>query len=662
MRLSPGLFIILALVGLIVVLACNGESTPAATTSATGTLIQAPTSESQINIPTFEAARCQFQEPFGYSAECGYLTVPENRNKSNSPTIRLHVTIFRSQSPNPAPDPVVYLEGGPGGHALEILSLIFDRRYARFLEDRDFIIFDQRGTGFSEPSLDCPEYISLVSDTLNQDLSAEQGLELELDTVRTCCERLAIEGVDFASYNSAENAADLNVLRQALGYDEWNLYGVSYGTRLGLTEMRDFPEGIRSVILDSTYPPQVNLYTALPSNIDRAYNVLFDGCAGDPECSLAYPELETVFYDTVETLDINPVLVPMNNPFTDEQVDVLIDGVGFMDMVFESLYSADVIALLPELIFDVQNSRFETFALLLESLLADIQYFSLGMHLSVQCNEEVRFGTPEEIDAAVDAHPNVRAIFENTSSEGEGLFATCDIWGAGRAASIENQPVSGEIPTLIMAGQYDPITPPVWGQLVSETLPNSFYFEFPGLGHGAISSSGCAFDIALDFLDEPTNRPDADCIASMRGPDFIAPATQISLVPFTNSEFGITGVVPEDWTEIAPGFYGRSGVGVVSILQQAAPGLGTDQLLRLLMGQLGVNATPKTTTTRNANGLTWSLYETETQGFSIDIGLAEDDIGTAYLILFSSTASKRGLYYERVYLPAIDALTPLPNE
>ena len=123
-------------------------------------------------------AQCQFQIPPGQTVDCGYLTVPEDRSQPDGPTIRLHVAIFRSYSDNPAPDPIVYLAGGPGEHALEVASLTFNQRFAPFLADRDFIIFDQRGVGYSEPALDCQELIDLAYETLAQDLSPEEGVAL----------------------------------------------------------------------------------------------------------------------------------------------------------------------------------------------------------------------------------------------------------------------------------------------------------------------------------------------------------------------------------------------------------------------------------------------------------------------------------------------------
>ena len=166
---------------------------------------------------------------------------------------------------------------GPGGDALEIVPLVFADRFAPFLADRDFIMFDQRGTGFSEPSLACPETLELAFETIELELTDEESRTLSLEALNECRDRLAADGIDFTAYNSAENAADVNDLRIAMGYEEWNLYGISYGTRLAQTVVRDYPEGIRSIILDSAYPIESNLLTETPANLDRALTELFDG-------------------------------------------------------------------------------------------------------------------------------------------------------------------------------------------------------------------------------------------------------------------------------------------------------------------------------------------------------------------------------------------------
>ena len=645
-------------------LACGGDPSPTPAPAPVATE-QGPSPQTPLPTPSstpvpkadsravFEPADCRFRIALGRKIECGFLTVPEDRNAPSGKTIRLHVATFGSESDDPAPDPIVYLAGGPGEKSLEAVWIVFELAFSPFLKDRDFIMFDQRGAGFSEPSLDCPEILEMKDSTIGDHLSLEQKAMLEMEATFECRDRLVREGVNLAAYTSAENAADLDDLRQALGYSEWNLFGVSYGTKLALTAMRDFPVGIRSVILDSAYPLEVNLFESLPANLRRAFTVLFDGCAADASCNTAYPDLEDVFFGVVEQLNANPVTNKIKNPLTGESFDKLTDGHGLIDFLFQSLYATSIIPRLPKIIYEVRDGKFDTLAQLQGVFKVNDELFSDGMHLSVRCGEEVPFNTEEGFRAAREAYPRLRDYFSAVP-----IFTICESWGAGPAALIENEPVNSDIPTLVLAGEYDPITPPAWGRLAAESLTNSFYFEFPGVGHGASISGECPLGVALAFLDNPTREPDASCIAEMGGSGLAKSAPQIKLVPFTDEAFGIKGVVPEGWTKAAPGAHAAPSLAEVAIVQQAAPGVPPAQLLSLFAGNFGLEQSPKPVGTRDTDRLSWTLYAFEAVGQPVDLALAEGD-GTSYLVMFVGTADDRNLYYDEVFLPAIDALNPI---
>lgn len=630
---------------------------PTATAEPTATPEPAYTAE-------FESADCQFAVSPGRDVTCGYLTVPENRNDvGNGRTVRLHVAIFASDSDTPAPDPILYLEGGPGGDALETVPLVFEMRFAPFLADHTFIMFDQRGTGYSEPALACPEMVDLTLETLDDDLTVEEGQALQLEALTACHDRLVAEGVDLTAYNSAESAADVADLRVALGYDEWNLYGISYGTRLAQTVVRDYPEGIRSVILDSTYPLAANLQTETAVNADRAFSVFFAGCAADAACAEAYPDLAQVFADLVDELNATPVTLQVFNLADGRQYDALVDGDTLVGLLFQALYSAELTPIMPKLIFDVRDGRTNDLVTILSSFLAQQDFVSQGMQLSVQCNEEISFSTPGESMPAPN-FPYLNPIFEASAVTGQFGFAVCDLWQAGQADAIENEPVTSDIPTLILAGEYDPITPPSWGETVAEQFSNSDYFAFPGIGHGASVSGDCPLAITLDFLADPTAEPEAVCIADMEAPAFVTPATaladvEIELVEYTNDLFGISGLRPVDWDELSPGTYARgaSALDQTVIIQQATPpGVDTNTLLTLLTGQLGLDEAPaQSGTYEDANGRTWSLYQSEFQSFPINMAFYEDE-GGLFLVLLISEAEQTEALYNAVFTPALDAI------
>ena len=468
---------------------------------------------------------CAFPVPDGVRAECGYLAVPRDRRGNDGVTLRLHYAVFKSTSSNPRPDPVVYLSGGPGFGALETVPLTFNRRFLPFLAERDFIMFDQRGTGLSEPALDCPEYTRTYYDLLDRDLSTEEAGAEFLGAFRECHDRLVKEGVDPEAYTTVENAADVRDLRVALGYDEWNLYGVSYGTKLALTTMRDHPQGIRSAILDSAFPLQVNLDTSIAANARRAFDVLFQGCAAHVaspgegmSCAEAYPGLRESFFRTVAALNDDPAAVSLTNPLTGETFPALLDGDALVATLFQSLYATELLPVIPLAIAEAEEGRFDAVAAIQGSLLAELDFASVGMQLSVQCGEETRFVTREELAGAVKDFPELGDVFAR-----EVNLDVCELWGSRRAGPIENEAVSSPIPALVLSGEYDPITPPAWGRLTAADLDNAFFYEFRGVGHGASGTGGCPLGITLDFLDDPGSEPDSSCMARMRRPDFVVP-------------------------------------------------------------------------------------------------------------------------------------------
>src|SRR5207249_2111329 len=308
------------------------------------------------NRPGFQWGSCEFDIPVGASVDCGYLTVPEDRSQPERRQIRLHVGVFRTKATEKAADPILYLGGGPGENSTEASSYFYKSYIEPFLKNRDFIVLDQRGTGYSKPHLDCPEEREMYKDTLDEELSREESRAKDMDAIKRCHDRLVSEGVNLASYRSAESAADINDLRLALGYQSWNIYGVSYGTRLALTVMRDFLQGVRSVVLDSSYPLQANLYAGIQPDARRALDVFFNGCASDPGCNGSYPNLRTVFFRTVEELNQSPVRESIISPLTGYHYEsVVIDGDALLGFLFQALYSTEYIPLLPRVIYDVAN-------------------------------------------------------------------------------------------------------------------------------------------------------------------------------------------------------------------------------------------------------------------------------------------------------------------
>ncbi|HEY3474819.1 MAG TPA: alpha/beta hydrolase [Anaerolineales bacterium] len=402
---------------------------------------------------------------------------------------------------------MVHLAGGPGSSSLQVASYMFGQGLDTVLNQRDLVLFDQRGTGHSQPRLDCPERTSVTGTLLALGLSTEESQQVILDAFRRCRDRLLGQGIDLTAYHSAASAADLNDLRIALGYEKLNLYAISYGTRLALTMMRDHPGAVRSAVLDSVYPLQVNLYTALAPNANRAFSVFFDRCLADPACNAPYPDLRNVFYQLADQLNASPVFVNLDAGGAEQTVRM--DGGLLIDVLFVGLYNPAVTRSMPEMIYDVLRGDYDILRERLEL------YFdtsgALGMQMSVQCSEEMPFNAPEEAYALAQAQgvpPQIATFYPRSVQP---LFAACREWLDAAPEPRENLPVSSDLPVLILAGDQDPITPPEWGRMVAQDLSHVYYREFPGHGHWVTRSSRCALSMALAFWADPNTDPGPLC-------------------------------------------------------------------------------------------------------------------------------------------------------
>ena len=463
----------------------------------------------------FEPADCMFGDSNG--VDCGYLYVPEDRSQPGSPEIKLAVAIIRSTNPTPAPDPVLFLVswlGGPGSQFVEFTEgLMVAVKGIR--DNRDVILFDQRGTGYSSAFLECGEVESQVIQDAPQNLNEAESERRRFQAYRACYDRLAQTDINLSAYTNAANAADANDLRAALGYTEWNIYADTYGTRLALTLMRDFPEGVRSVILDSVYPPQANTDTEASANAERALNLLFERCASDAACDAAYPDLESIFYDAVTQLDTKPISFDVVSQETREEVKLLINGDRLINLIVYLLNFTDALPYIPSWIYKFYEGNADS-DLMLKSYMSFFifshEISSEGKGLLVQCGENISVSSAQASETT-DAETSQR--LQETVNQGRYL-ALCPAWNIEPTAESEIQLVVSDIPTLLMTGDNDPGFPPAWGISTAENLHNSYYFEFPwasqGLLYGASAASVCAKSMISAFIADPITKPDSACM------------------------------------------------------------------------------------------------------------------------------------------------------
>jgi pimeloyl-ACP methyl ester carboxylesterase len=458
------------------------------------------------------------QLEFGSDFSCGYLTVPENRAKPSGRQIRIAVARARGASLDRKPDPVVWLTGGPGYSALADAPFLVK---VGVNANRDVIFIDQRGTLHSDPRLSCPEIDAFQEEAFGLATSEPTTGQKDLAAVRACRDRLAQKGYDLSAYNTTENAADVADLRVALGIKEWNVYGVSYGADLAQHLVRDHPQGIRSVVLDSVAPNTVNLIDQFWPNAAHGFRALFDGCAAQPPCAEAYPRLASELTTAVNQLSRTPLTVEVPNPSSGQPTRVVLDGYQLANVVVHATAGSDSIAGVPALVHKIAMGDGARAAKVLLSTFVPPDLFGYGLTFGVFCRESVAFTSPQQMQMlGQQALPDFPAEVLRLPPQMPRIFDQCAVWNVGKADRSVFNSTRSSVPVLILAGSYDPLTPPSWGELAAKTLPNSRVLRFPGAGHIAILSRSCAFVIVLAFLDQPRSGYDTGCLSRETPPMF----------------------------------------------------------------------------------------------------------------------------------------------
>lgn len=467
-------------------------------------------------VPRFEPTDCPFdaEQPLE-GVECGELVVWENRERHEEGTLRLAVAILRSTGENPEPDPLVFLSGGPGGRSVfHTPARVSSEFWQEIRASRDVIFFDQRGTGFSEPRF-CEEVDRVWQETLQLDLTPEEVGARKTEAISRCRGTMLEEGIDFSRYNSNTSARDLNDLRRALGHERWNLFGVSYGTKLALTAMRVTPEGIRSVILDSVSPPNARIWINRAANFARTLELAFEQCAADDACRRAYPQLESDFYALLDALDRKPVELAMSDTSRFPAGRIVIDGGLAAGGAFWGFYNHRFIPIFPVFVRHAGPDAPNVWRALADQLARPIGQISRGLNLAVNCYEVAPFNPLETVESAWNRYPRLR-LARFTGGGG-----VCDSWHEQRVGAGFFEPVRSDLPTLVLAGEFDPTTPPEYSRLAASTLTNSTFVEAPAVGHVVAPRFACTRGIMADFLDDPSRSPDTGCVADLPPVKFV---------------------------------------------------------------------------------------------------------------------------------------------
>ena len=430
-------------------------------------------------------AACQLSSPGSVArlaAKCGHIEVYEDRATNTGKQITLNLAIIPAVSRNPEPDPLFFLTGGPGQAATESYPLL-STAFERIHQKRDIILVDQRGTGQSNP-LTCTGIEDI-------DLDAKDNQELA-NRLRICLSQL---DANPALYTTANAMQDLDQVRDTLGYQQINIYGVSYGTRAALTYLSMYPEHVRSVILDGVVPQDEPLGLSVGRDAQRALNLIFSRCALQPSCNQAFPEVRNEFKLELEAVETNPVEVTLTHPTSGEDTHITFTSEKMGTAIRLFSYTPETAALLPLMIHDAFTQRdYQLLAATYLIVAGELEEsITEGMGYSVLCAEDFPFISLDEA-----AKENAGSYLgDETAVE---LSNICQTWPHAQVSPEFKTPVQSDLPVLLLSGEADPVTPPENGDSVSKSLPNSVHLVAPGQGHNVIFR-GCIPRIAADFID-----------------------------------------------------------------------------------------------------------------------------------------------------------------
>lgn len=432
-------------------------------------------------------------------AQCGTLTVPEDRAQPGGRQIPLRVAVVPAVSRSPQPDPLFLLAGGPGQAATEAFPAMFSA-FDRINQTRAIVLVDQRGTGRSNP-LRCldPEDETLQAEA--EVIAALQACPAKLDA-------------DLRFYTTEIAMQDLDDVRAALGYAKINLYGSSYGTRAALAYLRRYPERVRAVILDAVVDPDFRLFLRAAQDGQRALDLVFQRCAADPACQAAFPDLPAEFAGLLARLDQAPLELQLPNPATGAPLKLTLTRPILTNIVFGALYAPEFVALLPLSVHTAYTAG-DYGPLLAQAYSLDAGLYD-GMLYAVACSEDA-----PRISAA-DAVAAANATFGDRTAA---LRAVCAQWPAGAVSADFYTPVQSAVPALLLSGEADPITPPPYAAQVAAGLSNNLNVVAPGMGHG-ILIRGCVDRLATDFINQGTLAGlDAGCVQAIQPPPFFVSFT-----------------------------------------------------------------------------------------------------------------------------------------
>ena len=440
-------------------------------------------------------------------ARCAAIEVPLDPEAPEGARFELFVARIPAQQANPQPDPLVLIAGGPGQSTVDFYMQARGA-FGPVRRDRDIILVDQRGTGRSATGFRCE---------MPEDIDFQIAAEGDLGALAAEC----LSGLerDPRFFTTSVAVRDLDAVRRGLGVDRWNIYGISYGSRVAQHYLRRYPEHVRTVVLDGVVPPTLALGPEMALNAQAALDGIFERCALDDECAMRFGDLAQTFDELMSRLQVSPVSVATRNTSTGEMEETLVTGEYLMGVTRLFSYSDVSAALLPLIIDEAVNGRFEML-LAQAALIRDNleRALSFPMHNSVICSEDHPFEDVENSFGTSDTYLGTSVV--------DALNAICAQWPQGVVDPDFREPLASAHPVLLLSGSNDPATPSRYAEdVIAEGLSDALHLVAPDQGHG-MAAVGCVPRLMQEFIEAAaTEGLEAGCLDRLiPAPFFLSPA------------------------------------------------------------------------------------------------------------------------------------------
>ena len=428
---------------------------------------------------------------------CGVLVVPKDHDASNeTKTLQISYAVVPAKHPNLKNAPMIFLSGGPGNATLTTAQMT-NWLGSELREDRDIILFDQRGIGLSSP---LPNMLTELYDIMGANVEIDEEEAMIGSLFESYASNAQIEDISLENYNTIQSAQDVGMLMQHLGYESYNLYGVSYGARLARVVQEMYPDYLNSVILNSPAPIEGDFLLDRLQSYSLALNRVFDYCKSDLDCKVNYPNLKESYFEMVNKLEEEPVRIEIDGKsfYINPQ-----DGVYF---VRRALYSTNSRSLVPSLIKELKDGGGPIIRGLVENEFW--ASYNFAMWLAV---ERFEMYSPDNTKTVVEEVYASLPLLPVKLGHFTTIYSKLALLHNGTISPDDKKLSKSLVPTLIMVNQFDPVTPPENGHILMEMLSKGKLLILDEGGHAG-GNRDCRNKVMADFMDAPNAELDVSCL------------------------------------------------------------------------------------------------------------------------------------------------------